>query len=424
MHPVTSDASLWRHADFLKLWASETVSQVGAQITFLALPLTAVVMLDATPGQMGLLTAMSSLPPLVVGLHSGAVIDRRERRPIMIASDAGRAILLGCVPLAWVTNTLSIELLYIIAFLIATLTLVSSIAHQAFLPILVARQRLVDANSKMALTSTAAEVAGPTLAGGLVQVFSAPLALTANACTYLVSALLLSRIRVTEPVAGASPHRHGIWRGIRLGLRVALKESRLRALIWSRSLLNFFNAMLETVFVLYVVRELGIGAGMIGIIFSIGSIGFLIGALLSVRLAHRIGVGPSMVAGVAVVALSDLAVPFAGGTHLVVVGVLVAAQFFFGLGLTVFNVHQASLRQALVPADYLGRVGASIRVMGDGLTPLGAVLGGTLGAAFGLRETLILAAAGELLAAVWLWYSPVRQVQELPSSASTLAEAP
>ncbi|HYH11292.1 MAG TPA: MFS transporter, partial [Thermomicrobiales bacterium] len=206
---MTSDVSLWRHADFLKLWASESVSQIGAQIAFLALPLTAIVTLDATPGQMGLLTATSSLPPLLVGLQSGAVIDRRERRPIMIASDVGRAILLGCVPLAWATNTLSIEILYLIAFLIGTLTLISSIAHQAFLPILVARQRLVDANSKMALTSTAAEVAGPSLAGGLVQVFAAPLAITANACSYLVSALLLSRIRVTEPVADAPAQGHG-----------------------------------------------------------------------------------------------------------------------------------------------------------------------------------------------------------------------
>lgn len=416
---VSSDASLWRQPDFLGLWASQTISQIGSQISFLALPLTAVLTLDATPGQMGLLTAMSSLPPLLIGLQSGAVIDRRERRPIIIASDIGSAVLLGCIPLAWATNALSIEMLYLIAFLIGALALISGVAHQAFLPVIVKREQLVDANSKMALMSTAAEVAGPSLAGTLVQLLTAPLAIAADAISFLGSALLLSRIRTIEPMSNSAHRQRRIRQDIWEGLRVTLGDPRLRALIGSRSLLNFFNAMLETVFVLYIVRELGIEAALIGVIFSIGSIGFLVGALLPVRLADRLGVGPSMVMGVVVLALSDLVVPFAAGETFVVVGLLVIAQFLFGLGITVFNVHQASLRQALVPGEYLGRVGATIRVLGDGLTPLGAVLGGVMGTAFGLRETLIVAAVGELLAAVWLWYSPIRTVRELPPPAGT-----
>lgn len=418
---MTSDASLWRQPDFLKLWTGQAISQIGSQVSFLALPLTAVLTLDATASQMGLLTAMSSLSPLLIGLQAGVVIDRRERRPIIIASDIGSAVLLGCVPLAWATNTLSIEMLYFIAFLIGSLSLISSVAHQAFLPVLVRRKHLVDANSKMALTSTIAEVAGPTLAGSLVQLLTAPFAIAADAISFLVSAMLLSRIRTTEPGPGSVPRRHHIWRDVREGLQMALGETRLRALIGSRAVLNFFNAMLETVFVLYIVRELEIGIALIGVVFSIGSIGFLVGALLPGRLAAHLGVGPSMVMGIAVLALSDLIVPFAGGTSFVVVSLLAISQFFFGLGITVFNINQASLRQALVPADYLGRVGATIRVMVDGLTPLGAVLGGIMGTAFGLRETLILAALGELLAAIWLWHSPIWKVRELPPPAGVQA---
>lgn len=414
---VTGDVNVWRQPDFIKLWASQAVSQIGAQVSFLAVPLTAVLALDATPAQMGLLTAMSTVSPLLVGLQSGAVIDRRERRPIIVCSHIGRAILLGCIPLAWAIDMLTIEMLYLVALLTGMLTLISSVAFQALLPSIVARTHLVDANSKLALTSTASEVAGPSLAGGLVQLLTAPLAIAADACSFLISAYLLTRIRGAEQEPGRLHHRSRILHDVWVGMRMSMGESRLRALIGSRALLNFFNAMLETVFVLYIVNELGIGAGLIGVIFSIGSLGFLAGALLPVRLARRIGVGPSMVVGIVVVALSDLIVPFAGGTSVIVVGVLVVAQFFFGLGLTVFNVHQASLRQALVPMEYLGRVGATIRVLGDGLTPLGAVFGGVLGTAFGVRETLILAALGELLAAVWLWYSPVRKLDELPPPA-------
>lgn len=416
---VGNDASLWRQPDFLKLWASQAVSQIGSQVSFLALPMTAILTLNATPTQMGVLTSTSSLAPLMIGLQSGAVIDRRERRPIIIVCDIGQAVLLGCIPLTWVMGILSIELLYLIAFLTGALALVSNVAHQAFLPVIVERERLVDANSKMALMGTVAEVSGPTLAGTLVQLFTAPLAIAADAVSFLVSALVMSRIRTREPAPGSSHRHRRIWNDVLAGLRLSLAESRLRALIGARALLNFFNAMLETVFLLYIVEELGLGGFLIGVIFSIGSVGFLVGALLPVRLARRLGVGPSMVMGIVVLALSDLVVPFAAGTSIMVVGLLVIAQFLFGLGITVFNVNQASLRQALVPGEYLGRVGATIRVLVDGLTPLGAVLGGLMGTAFGLRETLILAALGELLAAVWLWYSPIRRVNELPQPAVT-----
>lgn len=412
---MTDSASLWKQPDFLRLWASQAISQIGSQVTFLALPLTAVLTVDATPGEMGLLTAMSSLPPLVFGLHAGVAVDRRNRRPLIVMSDVGRACLLGTIPIAWLVGVLTVEWLYVIAFLTGALSLVADLAHQALLPEIVTREQLVDANSKMALTATAAEVAGPTLAGGLVQFFTAPVAIVADALSYLFSALVLSRIRTQETGHVRAPRRGRMWPDIVQGVRLALGETRLRALVGTRVLLNFFNAMLEAVFVLYIIRELGVAVALIGVIFSIGGVGFLVGAVLPARLANRIGVGASMALGIATVALSDLIVPLAVGAPIVIAGLLVGAQFFFGIGLTVFNVNQASLRQVLVPREFLGRVGATVRVLAEGMTPIGAILGGLMGSAIGLRETLVIAALGELLAAGWLWASPLRRVRDLPA---------
>lgn len=412
---TSTPPSLWKHPDFRRLWTSEAISLIGSQVTFLALPLTAVLTVDATPGEMGLLTAMSSLPPLLFGLPAGVAVDRRRRKPLIIMSDVGRAGVLSAIPAAWLLGILTIEWLYVVAFVTGTLSLIAGLAHGALLPAVVPREQLVDANGKLALTATVAEVGGPTLATSLIQLFTAPVAIAADAASYLLSALMLSRMRTKEDMGPATGTRGRYWPDMVQGVRLALREERLRALVGTRVLLNFFNAMLEAAFVLYIIRELGIAVGLIGIIFSIGGIGFLAGAVMPARLARRIGVGASMVLGIATVALSDLLVPLAAGAPVVVMGVLVGAQFFFGIGLTIFNVNGASLRQAIVPREFLGRVGATVRVLAEGMTPMGAIAGGALGSAIGLRETLILAACGELLAAAWLWFSPVRQMRELPA---------
>jgi MFS family permease len=407
--------SLWRQPDFLRLWISNAISLIGSQVTFLALPLTAVLTVRATPAEMGVLTAVSSLPPLLFGLQVGVVVDRRSRRPLIILSDATRALLLGSIPLAWLLGLLTIEWLYGIAFLTAACSLLAGLAHGAMLPTIVPPEHLVDANSKLALTSTAAEVAGPSIASGLVQVFTAPMAIAADAVSYLISAAVLSRIRTPETIQPAEHRHRRMWDDIVQGVRFALDDTRLRALIGTRVLLNFFNAMLEAVFVLYVIQELGVAVALVGLAFSIGGIGFLAGAVMPSWLAPRIGVGPSMVLGITTVALSDLIVPLAAGAPLVAAGLIVGSQFFFGIGLTVFNVNQSSLRQVIVPHALLGRVGATVGVLAGAMTPLGAILGGVLGSAFGLQETLLLAALGELTAAAWLWISPVRRVRELPT---------
>lgn len=409
-------SGLWRDRAFLHFWVGQAISQVGSQVSFLAMPLLAVVVLHATPVEMGLLTATGAVPSLLFGLHVGALIDQRARLPMMIASDVARALVLAMIPLLWDLGILTMAVLYPIAFLMGAMELIFDIAYQALLPALVRRDRLIDANSKLELSLTAAEIVGPGFAGWLVGVVTAPLAIAADALSFAISALFLWRIRGlinNQPTAG---HAQSLRHEAIAGVRLVLGDARLRALVGSRATLNFFNAMLEAVFVLYVVRALGVSAALLGVAFSIGSAGFLLGAVLPQRLSNRIGVGRTIACGVVVAALSDLLIPLVRGRLLLVIGTLVVAECCFGLGLTVFNVSQASLRQALVPDAFLGRIGATARVLNATLVPVAALLGGVAAQAFGLRETLILAACGELLAAMWIWASPVWNIVALPDS--------
>jgi MFS family permease len=409
----TAGTSLWRHPDFLRLWAAQAISLIGSQVSFLALPLVAVVALDATLIQMGILSAVGALPALLLGLHAGVIVDRRRRRPILIAGDVGRAGLLALVPLAWALDALSIEILYAVALFTGLFGLFFDLAYQAFLPTIVPPERLVEGNAKFEMSRTAAEIVGPNLASGLIHFLTAPFAIAVDAASYLVSGLVIARIRTPESAPARPDRTRRMLADIREGLGLVFGDLRLRSLVGARGLLEFFNAMLEAVFLFYVARSLGLGPGMIGLIFTVGNVGFLVGALVPGRISARIGVGPAIAGGMALVGLSDLLVPLASGSRWVIVPLLVTAQFFFGLGMTVFSVNQTSLRQAIVPRALLGRAGAVVRVAHAVVVPLGALLGGIMGEVIGVRETLVLAALGEVAAAVWLWQSPLGSLRNL-----------
>lgn len=416
--------SLWSHGAFLKLWTGQTVAQMAAQISFLAVPLVATIVLDATPFQMGLLTAVASLPSLVFGLHAGAIVDRRARRPIMIGADLIRAVTLASIPVAWWLDMLSFPLLYLIVLVSGVGSLLFDVAYQAFLPSVVERQRLVEGNSKLELSRTASELAGPGLAGNLIQLVGAPLTLLLNAFLYVVSALTIWRIRVREQIDDPDHEREaGMWRRIGAGLGIVWRTGTLRAVVGTRGVLNLFNAMLEAVFVLYIVRVLDVGPATLGIIFSVGGLGFLVGALLPSLVNRRLGLGATTAMALVVVGASDLLVPLAEGSGWLVVPLLIAAQFFFGIGMTLFNINQVSIRQVSVPDRLRGRAGATARFVAMGAVPIGAVLGGVMGETIGLRQTLVLAALGEIAAAGWLWFSPVRAIRQLAGE-GVPAEAP
>jgi MFS family permease len=409
---------LWRDANFKKLWAGQAISLFGSQITFLALPLTAVLVLNATSSQMGILTAVEALPSLLIGLLVGVWVDHYRRRPMMIAADLGRAVLLGIIPVTAVLGVLRIEHLYLVGFLVSALGLFFVVAHRSFLPSLVGRGHLVDANSKLELSNSVAEIVGPGIAGGLVQIATAPLAIAVDAISHLASALLLGSIRVSEPVPSPTEQKQNIAKEIGEGLELVLRDRLLRSIAGCLSTLYLFNSVLEAVFILYVSQELGIGAGLLGLIFAVGSVGFLVGAFLPGWVVRRFGWGPGIMMGLLLVGLSDLLVPLVSGAVVVAVAVavLMTAQFFFGLGLVIFNAGQVSLRQAMTPDELQGRMNATMSFIAGAVVPIGGLLGGGLGEAIGLRPTLFFAALGEILSVLWLLLSPMRSQREQPVS--------
>lgn len=404
---------LRNHDDFRRLWLAQTISQIGGQITYLALPLTAAVSLNATPTEMGLLTAVGAVPSLIIGIAAGEVVDRRTRRPILISADLARAVLLAAIPLAWIAGALSMPLLYLVAFLTGACSLFFDIAYQAFVPALLDRKRLVAGNSLLELSRSAAEVIGPALAGGLFQILKAPVAIAADACSFLASAVLIARIRLRETRPTPPAAGDHVWRTALTGMREVGRSAPLRALAISLAAIGLFNAMIEAVVILYLTRSVGLAPGVLGLVFAIGSAGFVVGALLPARLVLAIGVGPTLAWSIAVVGLSDLALPLVGHDVRWVAVAVAVGQFFFGLGVTVFRVAQISVRQAIVPDMLLGRVGAALNVLGWGIAPLGAVIGGVLGQLIGLRSTLVIGAILEAATAIVIWQSPLWAMRDI-----------
>ena len=412
-------SGLWRHRDFTRLWAGQTTSSLGSQITFLALPLTAILVLEATPAQMGVLTALGALPSLFLGVAIGVWMDRRRRRPILVASDLARAALLLVVPISVGLHVLHIEVLYILALGFGTLSLLFAVGHMSLLPWLVGRKDLVEANAKLALSGSASQVVGPGIAGALIGLLSAPVALVVDAVTFVVSALAIQSIQAEEPPPAPSDDTEPIrrfWRDAREGIALVVRNRVLAALAGQAATLSLFNSMLEAVWLLYVTQKLGLSAQLLGIAFAIGGLGFVLGTSVAQPALSRLGVGRAVILGTLLTATADLMIPLAGGPLPVVIGLLITGQFFFGVGFTVWNVGFVSLRQAATPTPMLGRMNSVMLILLDGVVPVGALAGGLLGQTLGMRPTLFIAIAGELLATLWVVFSPIRAMRELPGN--------
>jgi len=411
---------LWRHPNFVKFWLSETISLFGSQITLLALPLTAALTLQATPTQMGILGAAEFAPFLLVSLFAGVYVDRMRRRPILMWSNLGRAVLLGLIPLSALLGLLSIEQLYIIGFLVGVLTVFFDVAYQAFLPSVVQRDQLVEGNSKLEVSRSVAQVAGPGLAGGLVELLTAPITILFDSITFLISAFFLGLLRTSEEAPANDKQTRNIWGEIRDGLGVVFGSSLLRSIAAATATNNFFSSLWGAVFLLYLTRELGIEPAVLGLIFAVGSLGALVGATLPGWAARRFGLGPAIVWGQFLTGASSLLIPLANGPLAVAVPLLMLASFLMGFGNPIYNVNQLSLRQAITPDRLLGRMNASMRFIVWGTIPIGALIGGVLGEWIGLRPTLIVGVAGMALAFLWVYFSPVRELHEQPSSAKPM----
>jgi len=408
--------SLWRHRDFLKYWAGETVSLFGTQVTALALPLTAVLILQATPAQMGILGAAQFAPFLLITLFAGVWTDRRRRRPILIGANLGRAVLVGMIPLSAFLGVLRMDHLYTVAFLVGILTVFFDVAYLSYVPTLVSREQLIEANSKLQVSASAAEISGPGVAGVLVELVTAPFALVVDALSYLASAIGLVLIRKPEPAPRRAGSGRNLWREIGEGLRVTFGNRYLRAIAAEAATYNMFNQVMLTVFVLYATRDLKLTPGILGLIFMAGSIGSLMGALWAERAARRFGIGPTIIGAMVLGCSAPLLIPLASGSAAVVILLLALAYGLGGVGVTVSNVHVVSLRQTITPDRLLGRMTASYRLVVFGAIPVGALIGGGLGEAIGLRATLAVGAVGLLFAVLWVVFSPVSKLRELPAA--------
>jgi MFS family permease len=414
--------SLWRHRDFMRLWSAETVSQLGTQVTMLALPLTAILVLHASPFQVGALSSVEFAPFLLVGLPAGVWVDRMRRRPILVAGDLGRALVLGSIPLAHWFHTLGMPHLYIAAFVAGICTVFFDVAYQSYLPSLVDRDQLTEGNAKLEISRSGAQLAGPGLAGLLVQLVTAPVAILADAISYVGSAAFVAMIRRPEPEIPAPPPggRPRMRSQIAEGLRFVLRHPLLRPIAVCTSVSNLFFSMIFAIVILFAVRELGLSAGAIGVALGIGNVGFLGGAFIADRVARPLGLGPTIVASAVVFGVSGFLFPLATASS--AIPFLIAGSFLSGLGSVVYNVNQVSLRQAITPERMLGRMNATMRFVVWGTMPIGALVGGALGGWIGLRATLWVAALGGSFAFLPPLLSPVRSLRRIPGAAPETAK--
>ncbi|HET7095222.1 MAG TPA: MFS transporter, partial [Thermomicrobiales bacterium] len=353
-------------------------------------------------------------------LFAGVWLDRVRRRPVMIAADFVRAALLLAIPgLAWL-GALRIESLVAIGLLLGVLTVFFDVAEQAYVPTLVRPDQLVEANSRRQTNYAFAEVAGPGLAGGLIQGIGAPAAVIIDAASFVVSALLLRRIRAPEP-APASGGRRSLWREIGEGLAEVGRNPILRTLAASTGVWNLFAYARNAMLIVFLARDLRLGAGAIGLVFTIGSLGFLAGTLLPMRAAARLGLGRAIVCGIIGTMPGSILIPLAGGPPQIAAAMVALGLALQGIADPSYDVNQFSLRQAVIPPSLQGRLAASVRVIIRGVVPIGAVLGGALAGPIGLRGVMWVGALGAPLALAIVWFSRVRSLQRAP--APTWAEA-
>lgn len=413
---MPSASALWRDRDFVRLWLAQSVSAFGARITREGLPIAAVLGLGASPAEVGLLSAMANGPALIVGLAAGGYVDRSRRRSIMMAADLVRALVLVSLPVAALLHVLALPQLYIVAALVGAASVLFEIADHAYLPSLVARDDLTRANASLSGTESVAEIAGPALAGFLFQVLAAPIAIAANAVTYLVSALFLTGIRKVEVQPDPQPDAH--WRSdVAIGFGAAWRHALVRPILLMTAVHSLFGGIFGALYILFCIRVVGLTPGLMGLTIAMGGVGALVGAVLAGWMSRRLGVGPAILAAQVMVVGSVALMPLAPADPATGMGVLMVAQVFGDAAGVAVLVLTASVRQSVLPGAVLGRVGAAFMAMGGGLAVAGALAGGLLGEHLGVRGAVAIAAAGFALAPLIGLASPLRTLRETPAAA-------
>ena len=414
--------SLWGNREFVKLWTGQAISQIGSRITRTALPFAAAITLNAGPFQMGILSGAAGVSVLLFGLFAGAWADRLRRRPILICTDLLRAAALATVPIAAMRHSLTMNHLYFVAAATGLLTVLFDVSYQAYVPSLVERDDLVQANAKLALSESVAEVSGPGIAGFLVTALTAPIAILFDAVSFIVSAISIALVRTAEPAPAARKADAHIGCEIVEGLRFSWRNPYLRAMALRWATAATFMGFFGSLYPLFTVKVLGLSPAIIGVVVATGGAFALAGATLSERIVRRLGFGHAFVFAVLFTNFTTFLHPMAHGSVALCCVFLVVGQLG-DFAWPTLNVTEMSLRQASAPAHVLGRVNSAMNLLLNGLLPLGAFAGGALAAVIGVRTAMFVGGAGYLASTLWLVFSTIPALRELPASTNEASSA-
>lgn len=405
---------LWHHADFLRVWIAETISQFGAQISYFAVPLIAAVSLEASPLEMGILAAAGPAPRLAIGFFAGAWADRLPRLPIMIFTNLGRMIASAMIPLIALSGDLTFAILLTIAVISGMQSVFFDTAWAALLPNMVGKKQLTDATSKLMGSASLAQVVGPALGGLIVGIFGGPQAMWIPAVTFAISSYFLMRIRTPEVLPERPASATSMWTDVREGLVELWREPVVLALMNSSIVLNFGGAMFLAVYVLFMTNDLGLSSQGIGLVFASGGVGALVGTILAPIIAKKFGVGPSILMGAIGFGVANLPVPLAFYFPDIALPVVIFGETGAWLSLMVFNVNRFSLRQAMTPNHLRGRIAASSITLVSGASMIGSLLGGGIGELASVHAALYVSIVFQAAAALWVWKSPVPGIIDFP----------
>jgi MFS family permease len=401
-----TEERLWRDRRFASYWVGQGVSEFGDRITEIALPLIAVVTLAGSPSEVGLLTAAVWAPNLI-SLFIGTWVDhQRHRRRLLIAADLTRALVLLSLPVAHLLGIVTLAQLFVVALLAGFGQVLYQTAYPSFFVSLVRRDQFLEANSLLSTTRSISYIAGPAVAGVLIEVLTAPVAIVVDACSFVVSAVLIRRVEVTEVEVDHADETSLLHRS-REGMTFVLRHPYLRASLGCATTINFFNLMGSALVLLFASRELGLSAGVIGLVFGVGASGGLVGAVVARHVSRLIGVGWTIAVGSVLFSAPMAALPLAGGSTWSKVVVLASVEFVSGVGVMCFDINLNSLMTAVTPDAMRSRVIGAFTSINYGIRPVGAILGGILGDLLGVRPTLVVAGLGGMIACCWLFGSPI-----------------
>ncbi|HEX3686148.1 MAG TPA: MFS transporter [Gaiellaceae bacterium] len=415
--------ALWSHPDFVKLWTGQSISELGSQVSQLAIPWLAAVDLHASPLAFSLLGVLGFLPFILFALPAGVWVDRLRRRQILIVGDSARAVLLLLIPVLWFAGVLEIWHLLVLEFVIGVFTVFFDVAYQSYLPALIEREHLVDGNSKLQVTVGIAQVGGPSLAGGLIAAITAPYAILVDSMSFVISSVFMIRMRHREnlPRQDTNEPRPRMWPQVKEGLAWVVGHRNLRAIAGCTGTSNFCSSLMFAIVILYMVRVLHLSAFEAGAVFAVGSAGSIVGALFANRLGLKLGLGTAIVFTAVIFSFGGLAYPLAPKSF--PLPALMAGQLLFGFSAIAYNILQVSYRQAITPERLQGRMNAAMRWIVWGTIPLGTLAGGAIAQATTLHTALWVGALLGTPTFLWVLLSPLRSIREIPQPVDALTPA-